>query len=69
METTDQIALLTLISTITDKAITCNDPGYRNLVTAATAEAGEGVPAYMATFNYLHRNLNHLSTSSKKAST
>lgn len=65
MKPIEPMELLTLVSEITDKAVTTNDPAYRSLVTAAVKEADDGVPAYLATFRYIHRNLSRLSSQSK----
>lgn len=60
MNGSNKLELLRLISTITHDAMTCDGPKYRALIEAATKAAGEGVPAYLATFRYLHDNLSAL---------
>ena len=60
MKTSNELEFLRLISTITHDAMTCDGPKYRSLNEAASREAGSDVPAYLATFRYLHSHLSAL---------
>lgn len=61
----ENIELIRIVSTITHDAITSDEPAYQKLVQAAMEEAGDKVPAYLATFAYLHRHLSSLLISLK----
>lgn len=65
----ENIELIRIVSTITHDAITSDEPAYQKLVQAAMEEAGDKVPAYLATFRYLHSNLSDLLISDKSANT
>jgi hypothetical protein len=60
MKTSNDMEFLRLISVITHDAMTSKEPAYRNLIAAATKEAGDDVPSFIATFRYLHTNLSSL---------
>ncbi len=60
MKTSNELEFMRLISTITHDAMTSKEAAYRNLIAAASKEAGEEVPSFIATFRYLHSNLSSL---------
>lgn len=64
----ENIDLIRIISVITHDAITSDETAYLELVQAASKEAGDSVPSYLATFRYLHSNLSSLLIADKSAS-